>query len=129
MGRGIDLFVTLIWFATLILTVYLAGERDKHRIQEYIEQHEWMFVGTTYVRIGSRSANIYKAWYLDKDNQLHEALFIANFFKKAVFISEEKLIRYEMKEEKNASLPLSTPLDNEMKLLREKVQNLEKNKK
>ena len=87
-----------------------------------------MFVGITYVRLGARSANIYKAWFLDKDNQLHEALFIVNIFIKKVFISEEKMVHYEKKEEKNVSLPLPIPLDHEMKLLREKVQNLEKNK-
>lgn len=123
-----NILVTFAYFVVLILVVYWAGERDKQRIRQYIEQGGWMFVGITYEKFEVWSENIYKAWFLDKDDQLHEALFIANFFMKAVFISEEKIIRYEKKAEKNVSLPLTTPLDHEMKLLREKVQNLEKNK-
>lgn len=119
----------VVWFIVGILSTYLVEKREKSRIREFIESQGWMFISIDYELFrGIGDNRIFKAWFVDEQNQLHEALFLSNFFKE-VFISENKILNFEKRiEPKDEEFLLRSNLGDELKILREQVQRLDVNK-
>lgn len=115
----------VVWFIIGILSTYLVERKEKIRIREFIEAQGWMFVAIEYELFkGFGDNRIFKAWFVDENNQLHEALFLSNFFKE-VFISENRILKFEKNDEtEEEGFNLPTNLDGDMKTLREQVQKL-----
>jgi len=118
--------IWVVWFIIGIFSTYLIERKEKSRIREHIEAQGWMFISIEYELFRGLGDNrIFKAWFVDEKNQLHEALFLSNFFKE-VFISENKILNFEQRiEPKDGNFVLQSNLDSEIKTLREQVQKLD----
>jgi len=118
----------VVWFILGIITTYIVEEKEKSRIQRYITSKGWMYIGMEYQLFRGWGDNrIFRAWFIDENSQIHEALFLSNFLKE-VFMAEDKIIKFE----KNTSneiekvIDIPTSLDEDMKRLNEQVKKLKK---
>ena len=118
----------VFWFILGIITTYIVEEKEKSRIQRHIVSKGWMYIGMEYQLFRGRGDNrIFRAWFIDENSQIHEALFLSNFFKE-VFMADDKIIKFE----KNTSneiekvIDIPTSLDEDMKQLNEQVKKLKK---
>ncbi|MFT3893027.1 MAG: hypothetical protein QM730_15465 [Anaerolineales bacterium] len=122
--------IWIVWFILGVIATYFVEEAEKSRIQKHITSKGWMYVGMEYQLFRGLGDNrIFKAWFIDENSQIHEALFMSNFFKE-VFMARDRVIRFEKNESNKVEKVIEVPtsLDHDMKLLNEKVRQLKNNK-